>query len=143
MLLIKNSKTTQIINLGGTYYGDKFTQNKAGQRSLYVAHEKKKFSDFSWYRGNMNAANTGRTFYIYFNNSAIQAGVISAGSTGALMAGGLFILGRIQGIDRPALASVYPILGKKAALFVFLIDALKGFAAVSLAQDMTNTITTL
>ena len=32
-------------------------------------------------------------------------------SSGALMAGGLFILGRIQGIDRPAIASVYPILG--------------------------------
>jgi len=46
---------------------------------------------------------------------------ISAGSTGALMAGGLFILGRIQGLDRPALASVYPIIGQhKAAL---LIDA--------------------
>ncbi|MGI6752382.1 MAG: phosphate acyltransferase PlsX [Anaerovoracaceae bacterium] len=37
---------------------------------------------------------------------------ISAGNTGALMAGGLFILGRIQGIDRPALAATYPILGK-------------------------------
>lgn len=29
---------------------------------------KKKFSDFSWYRGIMNTANTGRNFYIYFNN---------------------------------------------------------------------------
>ena len=45
---------------------------------------------------------------------------ISAGSTGALMAGGLFLLGRIQGIVPPALASVYPILGKKASL---LLDA--------------------
>ena len=45
---------------------------------------------------------------------------ISAGSTGALMAGGLFLLGRIQGIDRPALASVYPSLGSKASL---LLDA--------------------
>ena len=43
---------------------------------------------------------------------------ISAGSTGALMAGGLFILGRIQGIDRPAIASVYPILGQGASLLV-------------------------
>lgn len=43
---------------------------------------------------------------------------ISAGSTGALLAGGLFILGRIQGIDRPALASIYPILGGKASLLV-------------------------
>ncbi|MCR5482634.1 MAG: phosphate acyltransferase PlsX [Clostridia bacterium] len=38
---------------------------------------------------------------------------VSAGNTGALMAGGLFILGRIQGIDRPAIASIYPILGTK------------------------------
>ena len=44
---------------------------------------------------------------------------ISAGNTGALMAAGLFILGRIDGIDRPAIASVYPILGKdKPALLV-------------------------
>lgn len=43
---------------------------------------------------------------------------ISAGSTGALLSGGLFILGRIQGIDRPALASVYPIIGGKASLLV-------------------------
>lgn len=33
---------------------------------------------------------------------------ISAGNTGALIAGSLLILGRIRGIDRPALASVYP-----------------------------------
>lgn len=37
---------------------------------------------------------------------------ISAGNTGAIMASGLFILGRIQGIDRPPIASTYPILGK-------------------------------
>ena len=35
---------------------------------------------------------------------------ISAGNTGALMAGGLFILGRVRGIDRPAIASTYPIM---------------------------------
>lgn len=45
---------------------------------------------------------------------------ISAGSTGALLSGGLFILGRIQGIDRPALASIYPVVGGEADL---LIDA--------------------
>lgn len=43
---------------------------------------------------------------------------ISAGNTGALMAGSLFILGRIQGIDRPAIAATYPILGKGVALLV-------------------------
>lgn len=34
--------------------------------------------------------------------------VVSAGSTGAFMAGALFVLGRIDGVDRPALAPVMP-----------------------------------
>ncbi|MCR4668410.1 MAG: phosphate acyltransferase PlsX [Clostridia bacterium] len=41
---------------------------------------------------------------------------ISAGSTGALLAGGFFILGRIQGIDRPTLATVYPVMGRQPSL---------------------------
>lgn len=43
---------------------------------------------------------------------------ISAGNTGAIMAAGLFILGRIQGIDRPAIASTYPIMGRGVSLMV-------------------------
>ncbi len=39
-------------------------------------------------------------------------------NSGALMAGSLLILGRIQGIDRPAMASIYPILGGQASLLV-------------------------
>ncbi len=35
-------------------------------------------------------------------------GFVSAGSTGALLAGGLFIVKRIKGIERACLASVYP-----------------------------------
>jgi len=45
--------------------------------------------------------------------------LISAGSTGALMAGATLILGRISGVDRVALAPVMP--GKNAAFMV--IDA--------------------
>ena len=33
---------------------------------------------------------------------------ISAGNTGALMAAGLFIIGRIEGIERPALSPTFP-----------------------------------
>lgn len=44
--------------------------------------------------------------------------LVSAGNTGALMAGSTLILGRIPGIERPALASVYPILGGQASLLV-------------------------
>ncbi len=35
---------------------------------------------------------------------------VSAGNTGALMAGGLFVLGRMEGIDRPALTVIIPCL---------------------------------
>ncbi|MFC0296332.1 phosphate acyltransferase PlsX [Geobacillus jurassicus] len=43
---------------------------------------------------------------------------ISAGNTGALMAAGLFVVGRINGIDRPALAPTLPTLDGRG--FVFL-----------------------
>lgn len=43
---------------------------------------------------------------------------VSAGNTGALVVGSRMILGRINGIDRPALASIYPVLGEKACLLV-------------------------
>ncbi|MBR5228323.1 MAG: phosphate acyltransferase PlsX, partial [Firmicutes bacterium] len=46
--------------------------------------------------------------------------VISAGNTGALMAGALFNLGRIKGIDRPAIGMTYPIIGEGVS---FLVDA--------------------
>lgn len=45
---------------------------------------------------------------------------ISAGSTGALMAGALFNLGRIPGIDRPAIGMTYPLIGRGMS---FLVDA--------------------
>lgn len=43
---------------------------------------------------------------------------ISAGNTGALMAAGLFVVGRIEGIDRPALAPTLPTIDGEG--FVFL-----------------------
>ena len=46
---------------------------------------------------------------------------ISAGSSGALMAGGLFILGRIPGIDRPAIAATIPML--KTGGVALIVDA--------------------
>lgn len=42
--------------------------------------------------------------------------VISAGSTGAFMAGALFIVGRIKGVERPALAAIMP--GKNNSFMV-------------------------
>ena len=41
---------------------------------------------------------------------------ISAGNTGALMAAGLFVVGRIKGIERPALAPTLPTIDGKGFL---------------------------
>lgn len=38
----------------------------------------------------------------------IADGIVSAGNTGALMASSLFGLGRIRGIERPAIATIFP-----------------------------------
>lgn len=46
---------------------------------------------------------------------------ISAGSTGALLAGSLFIIGRIKGIDRPAIAPILP--GKNGAFMIIDVGA--------------------
>ncbi|MEI5906139.1 phosphate acyltransferase PlsX [Bacillus spongiae] len=45
---------------------------------------------------------------------------ISAGNTGALMAAGLFVVGRIDGIDRPALAPTLPTIDSKGFLMLDL-----------------------
>ena len=45
-------------------------------------------------------------------------GCISAGNTGALMTAGLFIIGRIEGIERPALSPTLPTLDGKGFLFL-------------------------
>lgn len=46
-------------------------------------------------------------------------GIVSAGSTGALLATGLFIVKRIEGIERAALTVLYPTMDK----FSLLVDA--------------------
>ncbi|MCQ2565526.1 MAG: phosphate acyltransferase PlsX [Clostridia bacterium] len=42
--------------------------------------------------------------------------LLSAGSTGALLAAGFMVIGRLKGISRPAICSIYPILGKQPSL---------------------------
>lgn len=51
-------------------------------------------------------------------NDGFADAFVSAGSTGALLAGGLMICGRIKGIERPAICSLYPTLGGKVCLLV-------------------------
>lgn len=43
-------------------------------------------------------------------------GVVSSGSTGAIAAGGVLLLGRIPGIDRPGLGAMLPLLNKSTLL---------------------------
>ncbi|NMA93631.1 MAG: phosphate acyltransferase PlsX, partial [Clostridiales bacterium] len=48
--------------------------------------------------------------------------MLSAGNTGALMSAALLYLGRIEGIERPAIVSAYPLLGRKGR-FALLVDS--------------------
>jgi len=43
-------------------------------------------------------------------------GIVSAGNTGALMTAGLLVIGRMESIDRPALAAIWPTMGGKNML---------------------------
>lgn len=53
--------------------------------------------------------------------------VLSAGNTGALLAAGLFVVGRIKGVDRPGLLSTLPTLDGK------------GFDMLDLGANAENT----
>ncbi|MDI9370033.1 MAG: phosphate acyltransferase PlsX [Synergistaceae bacterium] len=50
--------------------------------------------------------------------SGEASGCVSAGNTGAVVAGGVLVVGRISGIDRPALGVALPTLNK----YTFLLD---------------------
>ena len=64
----------------------------------------------------MIAVRTKRNSSMVVAASAVRDGsadaMVSAGSTGAVLACGMFKIGRIQGIERPALAPVLPTLDK-------------------------------
>jgi phosphate acyltransferase len=49
------------------------------------------------------------------------SGMVSAGNSGAVMAGALLVLGRIQGVERPAFAALFPAL--RAGTRCLLVDA--------------------
>jgi glycerol-3-phosphate acyltransferase PlsX len=43
---------------------------------------------------------------------------VSAGNTGAVMAGAVFVLGRVRGVERPALGTVFPAAGGSTVLLL-------------------------
>ncbi len=50
--------------------------------------------------------------------SGEAAGIVSSGNTGAIAAGGVILLGRIPGIDRPGLGAMLPVLNRPTLLMV-------------------------
>jgi glycerol-3-phosphate acyltransferase PlsX len=50
--------------------------------------------------------------------SGEAAGAVSAGNTGAMMAAGLLVLGRVPGVERPALSAVLPSRGAAGVLML-------------------------
>lgn len=68
----------------------------------------------------MMAVRTKKDSSLVVAMNAVREGragaVVSAGSTGAVLAGGMFKIGRIKGIERPALAPILPGLHKNFML---------------------------
>ncbi len=63
-------------------------------------------------------SSVNRAFELH-KNGGVQA-VVSAGNSGAAMAFAIFTLGRIQGVDRPAIATLHPRMGEGISI---LLDA--------------------
>src|SRR5262249_27775133 len=49
-------------------------------------------------------------------NDRQAAGLVSAGNSGAVLAGGLFVLGRLDGVDRPCIGGSLPTVKGRAVL---------------------------
>ena len=63
---------------------------------------------------------------------------VSAGSTGALMAGAMFKIGRIKGIDRPALATLLPVPGRPMLLVDAVQFAMMGSAYMRRVMNVSD-----
>lgn len=74
----------------------------------------------------VRAVRTKKNASMVLAASAVKKGeadaLFSAGNTGALLASGLLVIGRIKGIDRPGLMPILPVIGKSEGQFV-LMDA--------------------
>jgi glycerol-3-phosphate acyltransferase PlsX len=73
----------------------------------------------------VKAVRTKKQSSIVLAATAVKEGeadaFFSAGNTGAILAAGLFIIGRIKGIDRPGLTTTLPVVtGKDAGKFVMI-----------------------
>ena len=55
---------TILINLGGTYYGGKLTQDKNGKRQFKVTHDISKFDELNWSRSNNSGIWQAYLFYV-------------------------------------------------------------------------------
>lgn len=66
---------TEVINLGGTYYGGHFTQDKAGHRQFEVTHGIKLFGDISFSRSNNGGAWSSYLFYAQISDK-VNGGVV-------------------------------------------------------------------
>lgn len=67
--------TTEVISLGGTYYGGHFTQDKDGHRQFEVTHGIKLFGDISFNRSNNGGAWQSYLFYAQITDK-VNGGVL-------------------------------------------------------------------
>lgn len=97
--------------------------DKADDEKIRIVHAEEKINSND---DPVRAVRTKKDSSMVMAARAVKKGeadaLFSAGNTGALLASGLLIIGRIKGIDRPGLMPILPVIGNPNQQFV-LMDA--------------------
>ncbi|WP_087972943.1 phosphate acyltransferase PlsX [Oceanobacillus rekensis] len=112
---------TEINNLTITLYGDENQINPflTNNKNIEVIHTDEVItSDDEPVRAVRRKKNSSLVLMAQAVKEGLADACISAGNTGALMSAGLFVVGRIPGIDRPALSPTLPTVDGKGFLML-------------------------
>ena len=99
-------------------FGDEKKYNFEHERITFTHTDEKITMDDEPVRAIKRKKNASMVLMAQAVKEGKAEGGVSAGNTGALMSSGLFIVGRIKGIERPALVATFPTVTGKG--FVFL-----------------------
>ena len=89
---------------------DELQRHHAGKALPITVHNATEVIDFHDHPGTAMRRKKDNSIRVCFDlvKAGAACGMVSAGNSGAVMAGGIFVLGRPDGVERPAIVSVIP-----------------------------------
>ena len=91
---------------------DELSRHHAAKLLPITVHHATEVIDFHDHPGQAMRRKKDNSIRVCFDlvKAGAACGMVSAGNSGAVMAGGIFVLGRPDGVERPAIVSVLPAL---------------------------------